>query len=390
MDDTVPSIAASIPRILVAEDEPGIALGLADTLHFEGYEVEVVTNGVNASRRALEQSFDLILLDVMLPGKDGFEICREVRCSGLQTPIIFLTARAVEADRVAGLNLGANDYVTKPFSPLELIARVRGLLRFVEHSQRDRRRLEGEVQAASQVQQRLFPALRPAIPGLDYAGACRAARGVSGDYYDFIELPSGRLAILLADVCGKGMPAALLGASLHAAVRAYAPDAGSGCGDLLARVNRWLFETTAAERFVTAFYAVYDPRDRSLTWANAGHCPPLLLRRQSSSITRLNSLTPPAGMFPAIRPAQRTLWLNPGDRLLVFSDGITEARNVWGEEFGDERLEALLRDQRDLSAAQVCDAILAQVMRFARGCPQSDDLTLVATRVGTGSALTES
>ena len=125
MESTIALTAARRPRILVAEDEPGIALGLEDTLRFEGYEVDVVTNGEKASQRALEQSFDLILLDVMLPGKDGFEICRELRCSGLQTPIILLTARTVEADRVAGLNLGANDYVTKPFSPLELMARVR-------------------------------------------------------------------------------------------------------------------------------------------------------------------------------------------------------------------------------------------------------------------------
>jgi sigma-B regulation protein RsbU (phosphoserine phosphatase) len=150
-----------------------------------------------------------------------------------------------------------------------------------------------------------------------------------------------------------------------------------------------LFDTTSAERFVTAFYAVYDPRDRSLTWANAGHCPPLLLR-QSCSITRLNSLTPPAGMFPAIRSAQRTLQLNPGDRLLIFSDGITEACNVSGEEFGDDRLGELLRDLRNLSAAHVCEAILAQVTQFARGCPQADDLTLIAARVSAGGALTES
>jgi DNA-binding response OmpR family regulator len=105
MESTNTLTAARIPRILVAEDEPGIALGLEDTLRFEGYQVEVVPSGETASRRALEQSFDLILLDVMLPGKDGFEICRELRRSGLQTPIIFLTARTLEADRVAGLNI---------------------------------------------------------------------------------------------------------------------------------------------------------------------------------------------------------------------------------------------------------------------------------------------
>src|SRR5215475_8904949 len=268
-------------KVLVAEDEPGIALGLEDTLRLEGYQVEVVTTGTTASRRALEERFDLILLDVMLPGKSGFEVCRELRQSGLEAPIIFLTARVQEADRISGLDLGANDYVTKPFSPRELMARVRGLLRFVETSRQDRKRLEDEVEAASRVQQRLFPSWQPPVPGVDYAGMCRPALGVSGDYYDFFKLPSGCLAFLLADVCGKGMPAALTAASLHAAVRAYAPAAGRNCGALLTEVNRLLFETTSADRFVTMFYAVFDPADRTLTWTNAGHCAPLLTRSAS-------------------------------------------------------------------------------------------------------------
>src|SRR5580704_699377 len=117
-------------RVLVVEDEPGIALGLEDSLRLEGYQVEVVTNGAKASRRALEERFDLILLDVMLPEKDGFEVCRELRRAGLDAPIIFLSARTLEGDRISGLDLGANDYVTKPFSPRELMARVRGLLKF--------------------------------------------------------------------------------------------------------------------------------------------------------------------------------------------------------------------------------------------------------------------
>src|SRR5262245_18048291 len=106
-------------KILVVEDEPGIALGLEDTLRLEGYQVEVEPNGDKASRRALEETFDLILLDVMLPGKNGFDVCRDLRRSGLEAPIIFLTARTQASDRIDGLDLGANDYVTKPFSPRE-------------------------------------------------------------------------------------------------------------------------------------------------------------------------------------------------------------------------------------------------------------------------------
>jgi serine phosphatase RsbU (regulator of sigma subunit) len=367
-------------RILVAEDEPGIALGLEDSLRLEGYDVEVVTNGAAASRRALESRFDLILLDVMLPGKDGFEICRELRRSGLDLPIIFLTARTQEAERIAGLDLGANDYVTKPFSPMELMARVRGLLRFVDNNRQDRKRLESEVEAASQVQQRLFPGVLPAVADLDYAGACRAARGVSGDYFDFFELPSGRLAMLLADVCGKGMPAALLAASLHAAVRAYAPSAGCECGELMVKVNRLIFESTTPDRFVTVFYAVYDPADRVLTWTNAGHCPPFCVRR-GSEVIRLDSLIAPAGMLPDMPIRQQTLRLERGDRLVVVSDGILEARNPAGEEFGEDRLATLLRAASSRPAAALCDLILEQVGHFSLGAAQEDDMTVVSAVV---------
>jgi sigma-B regulation protein RsbU (phosphoserine phosphatase) len=363
-------------KILVVEDEPGIALGLEDSLRLEGYQVEVVTNGVKASSRALEEAFDLILLDVMLPGKNGFDVCRDLRRSGLEAPIIFLTAKSQEGDRVAGLDIGANDYVTKPFSPRELMARVRGLLRFVETNRQDRKRFEDELEAAAKVQQRLFPSFLPQVPGFDYAGVCQPALGVSGDYYDFLLLPSGRLALLLADACGKGMPAALLAASLHAAVRAYAPAADRHCGEVVSKVNQLLFETTSSERFVTLFYAVYDPSDRSLTWSNAGHCSPLWIR-SSGDCVRLDSLTPPTGMMPTISDEQQTIRLDPGDRLLIMSDGILEACNQAGEEFGESRLLDLARGSRQLPASLVCSHILDNVKEFSFGCPQADDLTVV-------------
>jgi serine phosphatase RsbU (regulator of sigma subunit) len=370
---------SGMARVLVAEDEPGIALGLEDTLRLEGYQVEVVNTGTSASRRALEDKFDLILLDVMLPGKSGFDVCRELRQSGLEAPIIFLTARVQEADRISGLDLGANDYVTKPFSPRELMARVRGLLRFVETNRQDRKRLEDEIEAASEVQRRLFPSSHPLVPGLDYAGMCRPALGVSGDYYDYLMLPSGCLALLLADVCGKGMPAALVAASIHAAVRAYAPNAGRNPGALVAEVNRLLYETTSVERFVTMFYAVYDPSDRTLTWTSAGHCPALCIHGASGA-TRLESLIMPAGIAPEVPPLQQTIQMSPDDLLLIYSDGLPEACNVRQDEFGERRLIRATQDYLHLPAARLCEQILDSVKDFSRDCHQADDLTVVAAK----------
>jgi sigma-B regulation protein RsbU (phosphoserine phosphatase) len=183
--------------------------------------------------------------------------------------------------------------------------------------------------------------------------------------------------MLLVDVCGKGMPAALLAASLHAAVRACAPAADKRCGALLTSVNRLLFEATAEDRFATMFYSVYDPEDRTLTWTNAGHCPPWWARSPRVLI-RLEPLTTPVGLLPTIDAVERTERLAPGDRLVIVSDGITESRDPTGTEFGEQRVARTVWHNRGPSAAQVCTALLDEVRAFTRGCPQHDDRTVVA------------
>ena len=315
----------------------------------------------------------------MLPGKDGFTICRELRAEGSKTPVIFVSARAQEYDRVRGLDLGANDYVVKPFSPDELMARVRRLLRDREDGREYQKQFEDEVRAAAAVQQSLFPRHHPMVQSMEYSAVCRPANGVSGDYYDFIPLEGGKLGLLLADVCGKGMGAALLGASLHGAVRAFAPLASSCAGDLLQRVNRLLFQTTSPERFATIFYGIFDPATRLLTYANAGHCPPWLIR--AGAYQRLESLTPPLGMFAELDSLEVEVQLEAGDWLVVTSDGIPEATDENGDEFSDMRL--LARLDRSGATDNLCRAALDAVTSFA-GNKQADDLTIVAARIVRG------
>jgi sigma-B regulation protein RsbU (phosphoserine phosphatase) len=302
-----------------------------------------------------------------------------VRGEGFHAPILMLSARSQEGDRVLGLDLGANDYVSKPFSLRELLARVRALLRHERAHHLDEEQLNNELKMAEKVQQELFPRVLPDVPGLDYAGICRPARGVSGDYYDFLSLGDGKLGLLLADVSGKGMSAALLGASLHAAVRTNAPGAGVRCGEVLAKANVRLYETTTADRFATVFYGVYEPATRILTYANAGHCPPMLVRQ--GACIRLESLTPPAGMLPVLPALQGSIELASGDWLLIFSDGIPEATHEDGAEFGDEGLLDALGRLEAGTAAEVCEGVVSAVRNHVREQRQADDITLIAVKV---------
>ncbi|MBV8504228.1 MAG: SpoIIE family protein phosphatase [Alphaproteobacteria bacterium] len=369
-------------KILVVDDEPGIAFSLESDLQAEGYEVAVAGDGAEAVRRSRAEAFDLILLDVMLPHKDGFEVCRELRQTGLSTPILMLTAKTEEFDKVLGLDLGADDYVTKPFRTRELRARIRAALRRQPGGGLGPD-LQRQLRAASEVQQRLFPRLRPNLATLDYAGFCQPAQEMSGDYYDFLDVSPGTLGLLVADVVGKGIPAALLMASVHGCIRTHSPRLGDCCGEVLARLNTSLYEATDAAMFATVFYAVYHESSRVLTYANAGHEPPVLLRHQACHAVcdSLDSQTPPVGLLAALPAVQTSIQLFPGDWLVIFTDGITEAPNENGEEFGRERITSVIARQRGGTADEMRDAVLAELRSHSRGVVQKDDVTLIAARV---------
>ncbi len=367
-------------RILIVEDDPAILCGLRDNLQFESHQVLTAVDGEAGYRAVCEDKPDLVILDLMLPKLSGYDLCRRVRGEGFNAPILMLSARSQEGDRVVGLDLGANDYVSKPFSLRELLARVRAMLRHEREHRVDEARMGGELEMAAKVQQALFPRLLPSVPGLDYAGVCRPAQGVSGDYYDFLTLGDGKLGLLLADVSGKGMAAALLGASLHAAVRANAAGEGVGCGEVIARASHLLYETSEANRFATVFYGVYDAATRRLTYANAGHNSPMLVR-YGACFRRLNSLTPPAGMLAELPALQARVELLSGDWLLIFSDGIPEAADGSGEDFGENGLLEALGRQANGTATEVCESVVNAVRHHLREQRQPDDITLIAMKV---------
>jgi serine phosphatase RsbU (regulator of sigma subunit) len=213
---------------------------------------------------------------------------------------------------------------------------------------------------------------------IDYAGHCVAAREVGGDYYDFLDVDHLTVGFVLGDVSGKGVPAALLMANLQACFRSQEPHALLQPAHVLDTVNRHFFDSTAAERFATLFLGIYDDRTRGLRYVNCGHLPPLLLRASGE----METLDPTATMIGAFRHWNCTegqVSLAPGDTLLIYSDGVTEAEAPSGEEFGDERLVRCLRDSRGQSASSLVHCIVERVTEFSHGS-RYDDVTVVALK----------
>ena len=242
-------------------------------------------------------------------------------------------------------------------------------------------RLEHDVQIAEEVQRRLFPRLDPEIRGVDCHGVCRPARGVAGDYFDYLALGKGRTGIAVGDVAGKGLPAALLMASLQGSLRSLAilSNGAAGASRLVGDLNSQLHALTEPNRFATFFWAVFDETGRDVTWVNAGHNAPMLLRA-SGAVERLGPSGPPLGAIPVAAYRQSATALEPGDLLVIFTDGVTEAVDEGQQEFGEARLETLLRESRGETANLVCETIVTAVREFEAGAPQNDDITLVVAR----------
>jgi sigma-B regulation protein RsbU (phosphoserine phosphatase) len=258
----------------------------------------------------------------------------------------------------------------------EMIGSVGELL----NEQRERQRLAHEVEIASEVQQQLFPRSMPSVPGLDVAAICRPARVVSGDYYDFITLSPTRVAIAVADISGKGIFAALLMASLQAALRSTAMfDGAGGSAELVSRLNRHLFKNTSDDRYATLFYAVYDSEAKTLTYTNAGHLPPLFVN--DGCVQTLDQGGTVVGLFEDAKYTECTLQVKPGSLLVAFSDGLTEPENVYGEEFGIERLRNEVLHHRDLPAKRIAEGLVSAVEQWAGTPEQADDITVVVARM---------
>ncbi len=243
--------------------------------------------------------------------------------------------------------------------------------------------LSRELETARDVQRCLLPKTHPAVDGLDYAGWSRAARGVTGDYYDFVPLPDGRLAVAVGDVCGKGVPAALVMAALRAYLRGATVQHQADPRALVTMTNDLLYESVPTGRFATLFYGVYDPASRTLEYVNAGHLPPMLIRNDNGArrLQRLETGGVATGLMPGAQYASERIRLEPGDRLVAFTDGITEALNADGEEWGEDQLIALLESSPQSDARGLADAVHSGVDDFARGTSQYDDMTVAVLQV---------
>lgn len=247
-----------------------------------------------------------------------------------------------------------------------------------------RRRMAVELSQAAEIQRQFLPAVAPQISGLDLAGFNVSCRTVGGDYYDYIPLPRGRVAVMVGDVCGKGMPAALLMMGLQARVRVLAEILESP-HELVDRLNRILTAAGLNDRFITLFYAVFDPANGQLDYCNAGHNPPLLVQADGK-LMWLKGGGPVLGLLTGIEFEKRTVLLQDGDTVLLYSDGVTEANNPAGMEFGEEQLQESLLSLKRESAESILQGLIQTVQTWMSGIPAADDLTLVVLRKKPGSA----
>ena len=247
--------------------------------------------------------------------------------------------------------------------------------------QKQRQRLENEISIAREVQSQLFPQTLPSLPGLQLAAICRPARVVSGDYYDFIRLGPSSVGIALADISGKGIFAALLMASLQAALRSTAAlDGHGGTAGLVARLNEHVFKNTSDDRYATFFYGVYDSNARTLTYTNAGHLAPFFI--SDGKMQELETGGTVVGLIEDSTYTQGVIKVAPGSLLVAFSDGLTEPENVYGEEFGVQRLKDEVMKQSTMPLEKLAENLIASADQWAGAADQADDITVVIARMG--------
>jgi sigma-B regulation protein RsbU (phosphoserine phosphatase) len=385
----LPAAGGARESILIVDDTPANLRLLSQMLAEQGYHVRPVPDGPLALAAVQAEPPDLILLDIRMPEMDGYQICDRLKADAQarDIPIIFISALDATQDKVRAFRAGGVDYITKPFQVEEVLARVethlalRGLQRQLLDANE---RMAQELSLAGDVQASFLPRDLPGIPGWQLAATLQPATEASGDFYDFISLPGTRWGIVVADVTGKGAGAALYMALSCTLIRTYAMEYPQQPELVLSAVNRRILQDSSANEFVTVFYGVLDPVTGMLAYSNAGHCPALHFRsRDDKDVQRLVRTGCPLGIFKDRTWGHETVQLGPGDALVLYSDGITEAYYEPRLLFGEERLKKSVRATLHTTGPhrpavqEIQDGILADVHRFVGGAPQSDDIALV-------------
>jgi len=384
--------------VLLVDDAPA-NIQVVNSILKDIYKIRIATNGAKALELAnATPPPDLILLDVMMPEMDGYEVCTRLKRDS-QTrdiPVIFLTGQTEIEDETRGFAVGAVDYIHKPFSPAVVMARVQThlVLRGIrEQLALQLQTIQKELETARQIQMSILPAEIPKLEGLDIAARYIPMTSVAGDFYDFILVDEKHLGILIADVSGHGMPAALIASMLKIALAAQVPHAADPA-QVLSGLNQALCGKFQ-HHYVTAAYLFVDMAKGMLTYAGAGH-PPMLLWGGSSSGVRdvvENGLF--LGKFPWATYSSLELALSAGDWCLLYTDGIPETANHSEIEFGTNHFREFLSAEESTSANQFSDRLLEELSRWAARGPGEeldDDITMVAIHVKkdeTGSTIFE-
>jgi sigma-B regulation protein RsbU (phosphoserine phosphatase) len=371
------------PRVLVADDQPDVLEALRFLLNGSGLRGEFVTSPAAVLERLQRARYEALLIDLnyatdTTSGAEGLALLTRVRENDPTLPVVVMTGWATIETAVEAMRRGARSLVQKPWDNAALIdilereiADGRALRQRDDRQQRDDR-------DARLIQRSLLPDVPPRLGPYELAAAWRPASGYGGDCYDVIPYDDGAVGLSIADVAGKGLPAALLMSNFQAAVRAFA-QSRTPSRDVCANVNRLLCGHMISGRFVTCCYVRLDGAGRSLSYSNAGHNPPLLVRRDGT-VERLGVGGVVLGVFGDATYEERALTLEPGDRLVFFTDGITEACSPADEEYGDGRLLAAAARGAALSPAPLVQSIFDDVLAFSAGTLQ-DDASLIALSV---------
>jgi sigma-B regulation protein RsbU (phosphoserine phosphatase) len=366
----VNTATAQVPRTLIADDQPDVRAALRLLLKGAGYQTEAADSPAAVLNAIKQQKFDLVLMDLnyardTTSGKEGLDLISRIQALDDDLPIVVMTAWATVDLAVETMRLGVRDFVQKPWENSRLLRKLRtqieqGRMRRRAHDREHQFRLE--LDEAREIQRGLMPRRMPNLNGFSLASAWQPAHDVSGDYLAAIKFNESHAALCVADVAGKGLPAALLMSNMQAALKSLASETISP-SELCEKLNRLMCSNTPLRKFVSCFYGDLDVSNRTMTFTNAGHNPPFLMRRNGEYI-RLDDGGCVIGAFPESRFTQRQIKFDECDKLVLFTDGVTEARNASGEEFGEERLHACLRSYRGCNAAELRTIILEEVKEF--------------------------